>query len=111
MEHVASNLADGTETATVSGLGFSQTFSGVHRIYGEGGFGDDTFTIHAGGGVWAAAEIAFGECRQHREPPVRKHYRAAVSPQDACQLARVLAFLPVSLVAVVGWPLGKPPAV
>src|SRR5262249_41292294 len=32
----------GTETVTVTAFGISQVFSGVKKIYAEGGFGDDT---------------------------------------------------------------------
>ncbi|HZL34007.1 MAG TPA: calcium-binding protein [Tepidisphaeraceae bacterium] len=40
-----STQADGSETVNVSSQGFTQKFSGVKKIYGEGGTGDNQITI------------------------------------------------------------------
>ena len=39
VEHVSTNTANGTETVLVSGFGVSETFSGIRKIYAEGGGG------------------------------------------------------------------------
>jgi Ca2+-binding RTX toxin-like protein len=42
--HVSSE-GDGTETVTVTALGYVQTYSGVRSIYGEGGNGNDSILL------------------------------------------------------------------
>ena len=37
--------ADGSETISVSAFGYTQTYSGVRKIYAEGGFGVDTLVL------------------------------------------------------------------
>ncbi|MEJ7638811.1 MAG: hypothetical protein WKF75_12765, partial [Singulisphaera sp.] len=44
VSHVSTE-ADGTETVSVSAFGYTQTYSGITKIYGEGGFGNDSITV------------------------------------------------------------------
>jgi Ca2+-binding RTX toxin-like protein len=52
--HVSSQM-DGTETVTVAAFGFTQTYSGVKKVYGEGGNGNDSIVLSTG--VLSPAEL------------------------------------------------------
>jgi Ca2+-binding RTX toxin-like protein len=51
--HVSSG--GGTETVTVTAFGFTQTYAGVKKVYGEGGNGNDSIVLDAG--VASPAEL------------------------------------------------------
>ncbi len=50
-----STQSDGTETVIVTAFNYVQTYTGVTKIYGEGGNGDDTITLAPG--VTSPAEL------------------------------------------------------
>jgi Ca2+-binding RTX toxin-like protein len=62
VKHVGGDAAN--ETVTVSAFGYTQTFSGVSKIYAEGGLGNDIIELQAG--VLATSEL-YGD---FKDPPL-----------------------------------------